>query len=57
MEGLDIRSLDSIAEVYSEVSEDLMDIIARNAWKYGITEEYMTKSFHLIHQDWYTGET
>ena len=39
MEGLDIRSLDSIAEVYSEVSEDLMDIIARNAWKYGIAEE------------------
>jgi RNA polymerase sigma factor (sigma-70 family) len=39
MEGLDIRSLDSIAEVYSEVSEYLMDIIAMNAWKYGITEE------------------
>ena len=39
MEGLDIRSLDSIAEVYAEVSEFLMDIIVRNAWKYGITEE------------------
>ena len=25
--------------------------------KYGITEEYMTKSFHLIHKDWNTGET
>ena len=25
--------------------------------KYGITEEYMIKSFHLIHRDWNTGET
>lgn len=24
--------------------------------KYGITQEYMIKSFHLIHQDWNTGE-
>ena len=24
--------------------------------KYGITEEYMTKSFHLIHKDWNTGD-
>lgn len=24
--------------------------------KYGITEEYLTKSFHLIHRDWNTGE-
>ena len=39
MEGVDIRSLDSISEVYAEVSEFLMDIIVRNAWKYGITEE------------------
>ena len=25
--------------------------------KYGITKEYMTKSFHLIHKDWNTGDT
>ena len=25
--------------------------------RYGITEEYMIKSFHLIHKDWNTGET
>ena len=25
--------------------------------QYGITEEYMINSFHLIHQDWNTGET
>ena len=25
--------------------------------QYGITEEYLTNSFHLIHQDWNTGET
>lgn len=24
--------------------------------RYGITEEYMTESFHLIHMDWNTGE-
>lgn len=39
MVEIDVRSLNSISEVYVEVSEFLMDIIARNAWKYGITEE------------------
>ena len=28
-----------------------------SAMELGITEENLINSFHLIHQDWYTGET
>ena len=39
MEDIDIRSLNSISEVYAAVSEFLLDIIIKHGWKYNISEE------------------
>ena len=47
MEGLDIRSLNSIAEVYSEVSEFIFDVIVRFGWKYNISEEERSEVMEL----------
>ena len=39
MEDIDIRSFNSIADVYAGVSESLLEVIINFGWKYGITEE------------------
>lgn len=47
MENIDIRSLDSIAEVYAHLSEFLLDIIIKNGGKYNISEEERSEVLEL----------
>ena len=47
MEGVDIRSLNSISEVYAAVSEFLLEVIINHAWKYSISEEERSEVLEL----------
>lgn len=47
MEGVDIRSLNSISEVYAAVSEFLLEVIINHGWKYSISEEERSEVLEL----------
>ena len=47
MEDIDIRSLNSISEVYAGVSEFLLEVIINFGWKYGITVEERSEVLEL----------
>ena len=47
MEDIDIRSLTSIADVYAEVSEFLLEVIINHGWKYGISEDERSEVLEL----------